>query len=148
MYKPDTSKTTSSRRARRGSAALVQEYVPSVDAQGEVGVYVIDGISTHMICKAAVLVAGAEPRDDFTLVAEQRVEIRPLDRHLGRFAEALVRNLPGPLPTYARVDLVESANGPLLLELELIEPVLFLDRAPKAVGALVRAIARKLYASR
>jgi glutathione synthase/RimK-type ligase-like ATP-grasp enzyme len=45
---------------------------------------------------------------------------------------------------YARVDLVGPRDGPLLMELELIEPQLFLDRVNVAADRLADAIARRL----
>jgi len=46
---------------------------------------------------------------------------------------------------YARVDLIPGPDGrPLLVELELTEPSLFLDRDPGATSRLVAAIAAKI----
>ncbi len=45
---------------------------------------------------------------------------------------------------YARVDLVETDRGVLLMELELIEPGLFLADAPEAAERLADAILRRL----
>jgi hypothetical protein len=45
---------------------------------------------------------------------------------------------------YARVDLVETASGPMLIELELIEPALFLESNPLAGPDLAMAIRRRL----
>ena len=47
-------------------------------------------------------------------------------------AQAALAAAPAPA-TYARVDMVAQATGDLLImELELIEPALFLDHAPDA----------------
>ncbi|MEA2223260.1 MAG: hypothetical protein QOH83_1636, partial [Solirubrobacteraceae bacterium] len=44
-------------------------------------------------------------------------------------------------PLYARVDVLRDGDGePSVLELELIEPSLFLDYAPGSAQALARAI--------
>jgi len=44
---------------------------------------------------------------------------------------------------YARVDMARSADGqPLLMELEIVEPSLYLDRAPDRASALVDAVLR------
>ena len=62
-------------------------------------------------------------------------------------AEALVARLSAELqaPTYARVDLLRSAEGdPLILELELIEPSLFLDHQPAAADRLIELLAASL----
>jgi hypothetical protein len=45
---------------------------------------------------------------------------------------------------YARVDLVESSRGPLLMELELIEPELYFLHAPDSAHRMARLIAQRL----
>jgi hypothetical protein len=55
-------------------------------------------------------------------------------------ADAALAAAPGQL-LYARVDVIFAADRkPLLVELELIEPNLFLGLAPGAGEALARAI--------
>jgi hypothetical protein len=50
----------------------------------------------------------------------------------------------GP-PLYARVDVLRGDSGePAVLELELIEPSLFLDFAPGSAEALARALVRRV----
>ena len=50
-----------------------------------------------------------------------------------------------PGKPYARVDVLRDADGqPAVLELELIEPSLFLDFAPGSAEALARAILARL----
>jgi hypothetical protein len=44
---------------------------------------------------------------------------------------------------YARVDLVRTARGPTLMELELIEPDLFLGLGPEAADRLAGALVRR-----
>ena len=51
----------------------------------------------------------------------------------------------GDAPLYARIDLVQDDGGrPVLLELEVTEPSLFLPQAPEAAVALVRAVGAEL----
>jgi hypothetical protein len=45
---------------------------------------------------------------------------------------------------YARVDVVESSRGPLLMELELIEPELYFLHIPAAATTFAHAILRRL----
>jgi hypothetical protein len=55
--------------------------------------------------------------------------------------------LPGHIgtPLYARVDLLAGPDGePMLIELELTEPSLFLEHGPHAPGAFAAAIASRL----
>jgi hypothetical protein len=49
----------------------------------------------------------------------------------------------GPL-CYARVDLVATDAGPCVIELEAIEPFLFLAEHPMAADRLAAAIARRV----
>ena len=54
-----------------------------------------------------------------------------------------VINLVAPAPVYARVDLVRGEAGqPLLMELELIEPSLYLRRSPAAAAKFAEAFDR------
>ncbi len=67
--------------------------------------------------------------------AEQRDVARAVFDAIG----ALVPGVPEPL--YARIDLVEDAAGrPVVLELELAEPSLFLPQAPDAAATFARAV--------
>jgi glutathione synthase/RimK-type ligase-like ATP-grasp enzyme len=59
-------------------------------------------------------------------------EPTPMER---RVAEAALDAVPHHL-AYARVDLVVSDRGPMLMELELIEPQLFLDQPGESAQRL------------
>jgi hypothetical protein len=55
-------------------------------------------------------------------------------------ARAALRAAPAEC-AYARVDLVQTDNGPVVMELELVEPALFLDEATGAVDRFARHLA-------
>jgi hypothetical protein len=61
-------------------------------------------------------------------------------------AQAVFDAVPGLVgvdgaPLYARIDLIDDAAGrPVVLELELTEPSLFLPQAPDAAARLVSAV--------
>jgi hypothetical protein len=56
-----------------------------------------------------------------------------------------VAAIPGDVPLYARVDLIPDRDGsPVLLELELTEPSLFLLHDDNAAGRLASAIAARI----
>jgi hypothetical protein len=76
-----------------------------------------------------------------------RAEPAPDVVELGRRTLAVVdERFGGPL-LYARVDVLrDEAAKPAVLELELIEPSLFLDHAPGSAQALARAIVARLAA--
>ena len=66
----------------------------------------------------------------------------PAELAVARQALAAVPH-DGPL-LYARVDLVPGPDGPLLMELELTEPSLFLRWAPGSADRFARAVAARL----
>jgi hypothetical protein len=127
-----------------GVTAMVQPHLSAIDREGEVGVYVIAGEVTHAIRKAGVLRAGAPPAADLSLGRHQQVVPSPLlDEHVD-FARAVLDGVPGGPDRllYARVDLARGERGELLLlELECIEPRLFLEHAPARAGAVAGAFA-------
>ena len=79
-------------------------------------------------------------------VQEQIDPRQPSDEELD-VAHRVLAAIPGGVERvlYARVDLIPDAEGrPLLLELELTEPSLFLSHDPQAPDRLAQAIARRL----
>ena len=127
---------------RDGRDALIQPYVSSVDTRGERAVIVIDGEITHAMTKAAMLnveesVRTAQFRRDQMSRADLEPEVRDYAENLlgdERFGDLL----------YARVDLVATNAGWALMELELVEPNLFLTFDEAAPQRLAAAIARTL----
>ncbi|MGI9644578.1 MAG: ATP-grasp domain-containing protein [Ilumatobacteraceae bacterium] len=125
-----------------GRTAMVQPYLDGIDRGGEtVLVYIGDGESlrfSHAVSKGAILAREIELEGGLVAV-EQIDDHRPTDaeRAVGDavLATPAVRRL-GPL-AYARVDLAPTSSGPVVLELELIEPSLHLGRAPGAADQAV-----------
>jgi hypothetical protein len=127
-----------------GVTAMVQPHLTSIDREGEVGVYVIGGEVSHAIRKAGVLRAGAPPAPDLSLGRQQQVVPSPLLEEHVRFARAVLAGVPGGPDRllYARVDMARGEEGELLLlELECIEPRLFLEHAPARAGAVAGVFA-------
>ena len=58
-------------------------------------------------------------------------------------AEAAIAQAP-VLPAYARVDIVMTQKGPLIMELELIEPSLFFTFAAGSAERFARAILERI----
>jgi glutathione synthase/RimK-type ligase-like ATP-grasp enzyme len=103
-----------------GGDALVQPFEPSISS-GEVSLIYFGGEYSHAVRKTPA--AG-----DFRVqVFHGGVNTAHLasDEELAVGAIALTA-VDGD-PTYARVDLVATERGPVLMELELIEPQLFLE---------------------
>ncbi len=127
-----------------GVVAMIQPHLPAIDREGEVGVYVIGGEVSHAIRKFGVLRAGEPPVADFALARGQRVEACPVPEEYAGFARAVLDRAPGGADRllYARVDMARGERGELLLlELECIEPNLFLEHAPGRADAVAAAFA-------
>jgi glutathione synthase/RimK-type ligase-like ATP-grasp enzyme len=102
---------------------LVQPLVPSVLTDGEVSLVYLGGRFSHAVRKVAK--AG-----DYRVQHEHGGTVQPHSPTNAEIAvaEATLAALPARC-AYARVDVVSGASGPLLMEVELIEPQLFLDQA-------------------
>ena len=116
------------------SGAIVQEYIAEVETRGELSLLYFDGKFSHAVRKSTA--AG-----DFRVQLEfggryERVEIP------SALAEAGLRWLAaaGHPWIYARVDLVERESGPVLMELELIEPELFFAVAPECADTFAEVL--------
>jgi len=130
--------------ANDNKVAMVQPYLDLVDDQHETGVVVIDGTVSHAISKGPML--GVTETDRSGLFLAEMIGSRtPTDEELEVVDHAL-RSVPGtsgPL-LYARVDLLPTPTGPVVIELELTEPSLFLTTARPAASRLAAALAARL----
>jgi glutathione synthase/RimK-type ligase-like ATP-grasp enzyme len=128
-----------------GRTAMIQPYQAAVDELGELGLVFLDGEYSHAIHKDPMIRRGAGPRE--SLIDNQVVRPATASDHhidLGRRAVAAAARLVGP-PTYARVDIVEGADGePALLELELLDPVLFFAVVPERTTAFAAVVRERL----
>jgi glutathione synthase/RimK-type ligase-like ATP-grasp enzyme len=125
-----------------GRTAMVQPYVRAIDTEGERALVFLEGSFSHAIRKEAVLRHAVgdngpqNPHPNPTSFSPTPEELDAAQRIL-RAAHAL----SGAEAFYARVDLVPGPQGPLLLELEVIEPFLFLTFAPGALGRFTERVA-------
>ena len=123
-----------------GGVAMVQPFMPAVESVGETGTYVVGGAVSHAIRKMSILDPGAEP-GDISDGSVDRVFSAAVDPSLAAFAVRVLAASPGPC-LYARVDTVPGPDGsPVLMELEVCEPYLFLDRSPGAAAHFAEATA-------
>lgn len=129
-------------------SAMLQPYLPAVDADGETALIHIDGRYSHAIRKGALLKTGDAPAADPHAVGDisgrepAEDERRLADQVLAAASRLL--KLDHPL-LYARVDLLRGPDGaPRLLELELTEPSLFFAQAPEAADRLAQALLARL----
>lgn len=124
--------------ARQGDV-LVQPFLPSIVEEGELSLLFFGGELSHTVRKRA------KPGDirvqpnwgGSAELVEAPAEARDL---AARLFAALDADL-----LYARVDLVRAADGTLrLIELEAIEPLLFLELDPRAPERFADALAERL----
>ncbi|MFF3345369.1 RimK family alpha-L-glutamate ligase [Streptomyces sp. NPDC002779] len=147
-YTPDQHATAVRHLARmheEGFTAMVQPYVRSIDSRGERALQFFGGRLLHASRKQAVLAPGTA--FDAKKVAHPGLEPwtpSPAERAVAERALAAVPDAAGLL--YARVDLVDGEDGqPRVMELELVEPNLFLFLHP---GSTERVVAAVLAAAR
>lgn len=137
-----------------GRTAMVQPYLDGVDQDGETALVFLGGELSHVLHKKPVL------KPD---------EIAPLATELGDFAPAAAMTDPDLVtpgaateaqvslatrvltqltrefgtPTYVRVDLVPGPdNSPVVIEVEAVEPCLYLDLTLGAAARLATAVHR------
>jgi glutathione synthase/RimK-type ligase-like ATP-grasp enzyme len=121
----------------QGKTVIVQPYVEAVDSEGEVALMYLEGVFSHAVRKEALLAVGAGPGSGLYL-EEKLTGVEPSREELllgEQTLEALPFERDGLL--YARVDLLP---GPLLLEVELTEPSLFIGYAEGAAERFADAI--------
>lgn len=114
--------------------ALVQPYLEEIARTGEQSLIFFAGELSHSMTKTAA--AGDYRIQESHGGALSRHEPAAAELELAQRALAAV----GSDLLYARVDMVATADGPLIMELELIEPELFLPHAPGAAGRLADAL--------
>jgi hypothetical protein len=129
-----------------GRAVLIQPHCHRVDYEAETEVVFIDGEISHCMRKGPLLsldrpiekgpwrkedMAARAPEPDMVMLAR-----RVHDLAAARF---------GFSPLYARVDAVRDDDGqPVLMELELIEPSLFLQHQQGSAERLAEALAGRI----
>ncbi len=133
-----------------GHTVMVQPYQHAIDERGETGVIFVGGKFSHAIRKAPIL--AHDPRyEEGGLYAAERITSRePSAAELDLATAALAAVPGGPERLlYARVDIVSDGAGkPMLMELELTEPSLFMRTTPGSERTFARAIMATLGALR
>lgn len=115
--------------------AMVQPFLPSLEAKGELSLIYIDGSFSHAVRKHPA--AG-----DFRVQSIWGGTATPTapDPAATKVADLALAQLDDP-PLYARVDLVTGLDDePALIELELIEPNLYLSTCPPAAQHLANSV--------
>ena len=121
--------------ASRGKAMIIQPLIEEIERTGEFSLMMFDGEFSHAVVKRP-------KRGDFRVQAHLGGTTHPSAPPPGGIA--LARQALDAAPsraTYARIDVVPDDQGILkIMELELIEPALFLDKSEKGGEMFVRAV--------
>ncbi len=115
-------------------AFFVQPFMENVVSEGEYSLFFFNGAYSHAILKTP-------KAHDFRSQEEHGAYIRSVNATPGQIAAAeRILELVEPQPTYVRADLVRDGNDNyLLMELELIEPSLYLRFDPESPARFARA---------
>lgn len=119
-----------------GEAFILQPFVRDIQVGGERSLMVLDGVATHAVQK--VPKAG-----DFRVQDDHGGTWSPYEPTVEEiaFAQQAIAAVD-PRPAYGRVDIVRGNDGHIqLMELELIEPELWLRSKPEAATRFAAAIA-------
>ncbi len=121
---------------------LVQPFLPSVESSGERCLVFLDGAYSHAVRKNALTQGGRWAGLPEGVPVEAEADERAA-------AERVLAAAGWTDLLYARVDLTRDRRGePLLLELEVTEPTLFLADSASGRARLVAAILRLVAAER
>jgi hypothetical protein len=115
--------------------ALIQPYLPAIERMGELSLFYLGGRYSHAVRKvprAGDFRVQPEYEGVITFETPEAEELAAADAILGAVQEPLL---------YARVDLVRDLEDrPVLMELELVEPDLYLGHAPDRGRRFVEAV--------
>jgi hypothetical protein len=125
--------TTRAQRIVEGSGLLVQPFVREVQVEGEWSFMYFDRVFSHAVIKLPA-------SGDFRV---QNDHGGTPSSELLEQASAVLKRVDGDL-LYARVDGVVVDNQFLLMELEVIDPSLFLRHSGSAPASFARAIVSRL----
>ena len=134
----DSEPTADDLAPARASGALLQEFIPEIVDHGETSLVYCNGAFSHAVVKHA-------RTGDFRVQKDfgGSVALTTPSTEMLTFANRVLATIPEPC-LYARVDVVATPRGPLLMELELIEPELYFAFAPDAAATFALAIVNAL----
>ncbi len=116
---------------------LVQEFLPEI-AEGELSLVYFDGVFSHAIRKRP---PPGEFRVNSRFGATRSAETPSPD--VAEQGATALRALP-ELPLYARVDGVVRDGALIVIEVEVIEPALFMEFDPASAERFAEATARRI----
>lgn len=118
---------------------IFQRFVPEIGTRGEWSVIFFDGGFSHAVRR---LPPAGEFRSQLEFGATLAVAT-PSTPMLATAHTALLRLCDGRAPCVARLDLVDTGSGPVVMEVELIEPVLYFGEVPGAATRALECIVRQ-----
>lgn len=123
-------------------SVMLQPYLADVDVQSETGLVFIDGKFSHAFAKGPLLAQAKNMSGG--LYAEEEIGVRQPTADQLLIGERAVKWLLSRFGKllYARVDLLPTAHGPVIIEIELTEPSLYLLLCPAAAEVLANVILR------
>lgn len=117
-----------------GQTVMIQPYLKTVEQEGELSMLYFGGQFSHAVRRHPML-GGTE------ITVENRATLRDPDEDQFVLAERILAAVPPGL-LYARVDLARMPDGePVLMELEVVEPYLFLRYELAAPDMFAQALA-------
>ena len=125
---------------RFGHAAMLQPFMPAIADEGEFSFVFIDGELSHTLRKRA---ANGDYRIQSMYGGTDTI-YEPSAEEVDQ-ATAILDNLPFDTPLYARIDMLRSERGALLLmEAEMIEPYLYPEQGPQLGERLAQGVLKRL----
>ena len=121
-------------------SVMLQPYMADVDVESETGLVFIDSKFSHAFAKGPLLAQAKNMSGG--LYAEEEIGVRQPTAEQLLIGERAVKWLTSRFGKllYARVDLLPTAQGPVIIEIELAEPSLYLLLHPQAATQLAEAI--------
>ena len=103
---------------------MVQPFIDAIISEGEFSLFFFAGKFSHCILKTPAV-------DDFRVQEEHGSSIEAVAADAELLAHAVrVQQQLNPPPLYSRIDLVRTKTGFAVMEVELIEPSLYFNKAP------------------
>ena len=130
-----------------GRTVMVQPYLDSVDTAGETALLFFNGTFSHAIRKGQLLAPNVEGETVGGLFVQEQIDPREPSAAELAVAERVIAAIPGGVQRtlHARVDLIlDAEQNPVLLELELTEPSVFVRYSEGAADRFASAIAARV----
>ncbi|HKO45573.1 MAG TPA: hypothetical protein VJU84_20020 [Pyrinomonadaceae bacterium] len=117
---------------------MVQPFMDEIVNEGEYSLFYFNGLYSHAVLKTP-------NAEDFRVQEEHGATIQPVvaPEALPLMGEKILKQI-SPTPLYARVDFVRTGDEFAVMELELIEPSMYLRTAEHAPQLFAKAIDRWL----